>query len=116
MRNPDAKHLDFTELVGIIPDNKLWLASNLDMVFERKGKFLVCEWKRENEKISGGQKLLLKQLTKKKDFTVLIVVGNTDNGMVVEKFYKIISDDKMREIGTSLDDFKKFIISWYNNA
>ena len=48
MRNPDAKHIDFGELVGVIPSNPRFLPSNLDMVLERRGSFLVGEWKSQS--------------------------------------------------------------------
>jgi hypothetical protein len=114
MRNPDAKHLNFAELQGLIPDNPKWLPSNIDMLMERKGKFLLCEWKRPNEEFGGGQKLLLKALARQPDFTVLIVQGNTDNGMVVEKFWEV-EFDLLRHRGSSTLEFKLFIKRWYED-
>ena len=114
MRNPDAKHLNFSELQGLIPDNPKWLPSNIDMLAERKGKFLLCEWKRPNEEFGGGQKLLLKALSRQPDFTVLIVQGNTDNGMVVDKFWEL-KFDLLRHRGSSTLEFKLFVKRWYED-
>lgn len=116
MRNPDAKHLDFTELKGIIQDNIKWLPSNLDMMAERNGKFLVCEWKRPNENFGGGQKRLLQALANQKDFTVLIVQGDTDNGMKVSHFWQLMSFNMLRPRGHSLAEFKLYIRDWYENV
>jgi hypothetical protein len=115
MRNPDAKHLNFAELQGLIPDNPKWLPSNIDMLAERKGKFLLCEWKRPNEEFGGGQKLLLKALSKQPNFTVLIVQGNTDEEMVVTKFWEL-AFDKLRHRGDSVAELKLFIRRWYEDA
>ena len=116
MRNPEAKHLDFSELKGLIQDNDKWLPSNIDMMAERKGKFLVCEWKRPMENFGGGQKILLKQLAKQSNFTVVIVVGNTDNGMAVDKFWRLTDKEQFEVLGTSIDEYKRYVKNWYINA
>lgn len=116
MRNPDAKHTDFTDLIGVIPSNLKLLPSNLDMVIERFGNFLVGEWKRPNEKISMGQEILLKRLATKEDFTVLLIEGDTDDGMVVNKIEAINKDGTFNQIGTSTETLKKFIRFWYEHS
>jgi hypothetical protein len=115
MRNPNAKHLDFSDLQGVIPDNPKWLPSNIDMLMERKGKFLLCEWKRENEEFGGGQKRLLKALAAHPDFTVLVVQGNTDNGMEVQQFWEVCFD-LLRFRGGSTAELKLFIKNWYEEV
>ena len=72
MRNPFAIHLNFDELLGTIPENPKILPSNIDMIYERCGKFLIGEWKRPNEKISIGQSILLNALATQDNFIVLI--------------------------------------------
>jgi hypothetical protein len=115
MRNPNALHLDFSGLKEVIPDNPKWLPSNIDMLAERNGKFLLAEWKRENEEFGGGQKILLKALSKQPDFTVIIVQGNTDSGMIVDKFWKL-QFDQLRHRGASLAELRLFILNWYRDA
>jgi hypothetical protein len=115
MRNPNALHLNFADLQGVIPDNPKWLPSNIDMLMERKGKFLLCEWKREGEEFGGGQKLLLKALAAHPDFTVLIVQGNTDNGMEVQKFWEVCFN-QLRFRGGSTAELKLFIRRWYEEV
>ena len=112
MRNPYAHHLDFSELQGIIKDNPKWLPSNIDMLMERRGKFLLCEWKRDGENIGGGQKLLLKALAAHPDFTVLIVQGDTDQGMIVQKFYEV-QLRQLKFLGQSSSELKEYIKNWY---
>jgi len=116
MRNPDAKHLNFSALQGVIASNPKWLPSNIDMLAERNGKFLLCEWKRPSEQFGGGQLILLKSLAKVPNFTVIIVQGNTDNEMVVEKFWQLMSWGKPYTMGESLVGFKQFINDWYEGA
>jgi hypothetical protein len=116
MRNPDAKHTDFTDLIGVIPSNLKLLPSNLDMVIERFGNFLIGEWKRPSEKISLGQEILLKRLATKEDFTVLLIEGDTDDGMVVNKIEAIKKDGTLIHIGTNKEELKNFIRFWYEHA
>jgi hypothetical protein len=86
------------------------------MVFERKCKFFVGEWKRDGESISQGQGLLLRNLAKQPQFTVVIIQGNTDGETVVEKFEQLCSDGRFRVRGKSFDDLKKFVTRWYDWA
>lgn len=115
MRNPNASHIDFSDLQGVIPENPKWLPSDIDMIMERKGKFLLCEWKRQCEEFGGGQKIMLKSFAKHPDFTVLIVRGDTDNGMDITEFW-LLEGDKLKPKGKSTDDFKSFILNWYREV
>jgi hypothetical protein len=115
MRNPDAKHIDFSDLQGIIPSNPRFLPSNLDMVYERNGHFLVGEWKRRGEKISGGQRLLLHRLASLPQFKILLIVGDTDNGMAVHDVYKLTAEDVIR-IGEGKEFLAQLINVWYDSV
>jgi hypothetical protein len=115
MNNPYATHIDFFRFKGFFKNNPNATPSNLDMIFERKGKFLVGEWKRPNEKISKGQEILLKTLAKQENFVVLIIQGDTDGEMVVNKFWRVV-DDKCDQQGESADDLKEFMNQWYEWA
>ena len=113
MRNAYASHTDFGFLSGVILDNPKAMPSNIDMVFERKGKFLVGEWKRTNEEISVGQKILLKQLTILPNFTVLIINGYSDSeGIEVDKFYQV-GQSSLIYIDTGIDALKSYMNTWY---
>ena len=110
MRDKYAPHVDFGELSGLL--GKV-LPSNLDMVLERKGHFLFGEWKRDGEKISKGQEILLKALSGLPKTTVLVVSGDTDNGMRVERFWRILPDGSYTQSGKGLIEFKDYITEWY---
>ena len=116
MRNPDAKHTDFADLIGVIPSNPKFLASNLDMVMERFGQFLVGEWKRPGEEISKGQEILLKRLASKDEFVVLIIEGDTDDGMNVNNIEALNASGGLVEIGKTTEELKRFIRFWYEHA
>jgi len=45
MRNPNAPHIDFGFLRGVIPINEKILPSNIDMAYGISGHFLFGEWK-----------------------------------------------------------------------
>jgi len=79
MRNQYATHTDFRDFQGLIPTNTHFLPSNIDMICERKGHFLIGEWKKPNENMATGQQLLLKAFAQVPKFTVLVIIGNTDN-------------------------------------
>ena len=114
MRNVFAPHLDFTDLYGLLGNI---VPSNLDMVIERKGHFLFAEWKRDGERLSQGQEILLKQLAKVPNHTVLIVHGHTDNGyMNVYKFWKISKGGGLSVKGDNVEDFKDYILNWFLDA
>jgi hypothetical protein len=116
MRNPDAKHINFEFLQGFIEDSPKVIPSNIDMVLERYGHFIFGEWKRENEQMGEGQKILLRNLAKLPNITVLIITGHTDNGMNVSNIQKLTTDSRLKVVGKSAKDLKKFMSEWYANA
>jgi hypothetical protein len=117
MRNPNAKHKDFGGLIGLIPTNPRFLPSDVDMVYERNKCFLFGEWKRNGESLGGGQRILLRNLAKQPRTVVLIIVGDTDNGMNVEQvFYINPNEYEPVLLGEGIDILKWVIIEWYNSA
>jgi hypothetical protein len=116
MRNMFATHTDYADLKGAIPTNPAFVPSNVDGICERKGKFLIMEWKRPNEKVSEGQKYLLKALASKDDFMVVIIYGNTDNSMVIDKYFLVQKDGSCMLAGQGLEMFKGFYRQWYELA
>lgn len=114
MRNPNALHIDFSALTGML--GKV-VPSDIDMVYERKGMFLVGEWKRDGEQVSKGQELLLKALARKDEFTVLIINGWTENGsMTVKTVWSVFPSGECVAIGQGLDFLKDYIAKWYQKA
>ena len=116
MRNAYASHTDFGFLRGIILDNPKAMPSNIDMVFERHGKFLVGEWKRKNEEISLGQKILLKALADQINFTVLVINGYSDDtGINIDNFYEV-DTDRLLFLGNGIQELKDYINTWYQSS
>ena len=112
MRNPNAAHIDFTELKGLFGTKS---PSDIDMILRSGNRFLICEWKRgPKEKPMYGQELLLRFLSKNPSFTVLIAWGNTDNGMVVDKFFKVNFKGPCIALGSGLQSFKDYLVKWEN--
>lgn len=116
MRNPDAKHINFEYLQGFIEDSPKVIPSNIDMVLERFGHFIFGEWKRENEQMGEGQKILLRNLAKLPNTTVLIITGHTDNGMHVSSIQKLTTESTLKTVGNSAKDLKRFMTEWYAGA
>jgi hypothetical protein len=119
LRNPDAKLIDFSDLVGLIESNPKFLPSDLDMIYERNGKFLVVEWKKPDEAltINSGQEILLKALASNPAFTVLKVIGYTENAkMYVQKIDRLKRDGIWQYLGDGLPKFKEIIQKWYSHV
>jgi hypothetical protein len=128
LRNAYAQLIDFTDLEGIIESNTKFLPSDLDMIYERKGKFLIGEWKKDGEKVSNGQEILLKALAKTPNFIVLLITGFSEDTKLFVKKIQII--DKNGELQTKYeyDDLfgdkqedgvimlKEMINTWYKWA
>jgi hypothetical protein len=113
MRNEFASHTDFGFLRGLFDEKPNILPSNVDMIYGINGQFLLAEWKRENEEILLGQRILLKSIAQQPNFTVLIINGYSDNtGTHVDSFYQVASD-KLIYIDKSTDKLKEYIKTWF---
>lgn len=111
MRNVNATHVDFGFLRGMIPTNPHFMPSNIDMVVERKGKFLFGEWKREGEEMKTGQKILLKALAKK--HTVLVITGYVSDDAYISEVEFLHSSGKLEFIGKNKADLIQYLQHWY---
>lgn len=119
LRNPNAQMIDFSDLEGIIKSNPKFLPSDIDMIYERKGKYLVVEWKKPEEAltVNSGQEILLKALANNSSFTVLKVIGYTENTkMYIQKIDKINPDGSYKYLGIGLPKFKELINTWFNHV
>ena len=113
MRNRFASHINFSFLKGFIESNPHVMPSNIDMVLERKGKFLFGEWKRPDENMNLGQEILLQKLAK--IYTVLIITGDTDNGVNVSRIQQL-DGTGLWDVGKNADDLKRILGNWYIDA
>jgi hypothetical protein len=114
MRNKYATHVDFTFLMDIAGKK---LPSNIDMVLERNGYFLIGEWKRENELLSQGQLIMLKRLAQAPRFSVFIITGHTDDELpVVSMVQQLMPDGGMEKWGESVHDFRRIVKEWLEFA
>jgi hypothetical protein len=116
MRNAYATHTDYSEFKGVIPNNPNLVPSNVDGMLERKGKFLILEWKRQGEKVSVGQKIMLQALAAKPDFMVLIIYGNTDNETVVNSYWLLTPHGVPVKTGVGFESFQQFYKQLYEWA
>jgi hypothetical protein len=116
MRNQYASHTDYADFVGVIGDNPNFVPSNVDGICERKGKFLVMEWKRPDEKVSKGQEILLKAMAKMSNFIVVIIYGDTEFDTKIDKFYLVNQNGSCSHIGSGFDSFKAYYQQWYEWA
>jgi hypothetical protein len=114
MRNAHATHVDFGFLRGIIRDNPNFMPSNIDMVLERKGSFLFGEWKREDEEIKTGQKILLKELAW--IHRVLLITGYVDTQAHISLIQQVLPNGNLKVVGKSVADLIKYIQDWYKDA
>ena len=116
MRNGRATHIDFGFLQGSIKVKPAIMPSNLDMTLCKDGEvFLIGEWKRENENILLGQKILLKGLSRQPNFTVLLIIGHSDETSTKVNDFYVIRGDYMRRVGNGIDALKTYINNWWDN-
>lgn len=116
LRSTLANVADYGDLIGLIPSNPKFSPSDIDGICERKGNFLVMEWKRPGEKVSEGQKRLLQALAANPKFMVIVVIGDTDNGTNIQEFWQYAPDGKAFKAGVGFDSFKTFYRLWYDYA
>ena len=115
MRNAQATHVDFGFLRGVIGNNPNFMPSNIDMVLERKGSFLFGEWKREDEEIKQGQKILLKELAWV--HRVLLITGYVDTAPHISLIQEVLpATGNLKVVGKSVADLMKYIQDWYKDA
>jgi len=115
MRNANATHVYFGFLRGVIQSNPHFMPSNIDMVLERKGSFLFGEWKREDEEIKTGQKILLKELAG--IHRVLLITGYVDTEPHITLIQEVLpTNGNLKVVGKSTADLVKYIQEWYKDA
>lgn len=114
MRNSYAPHIDFGFLRGFITDNPRFMPSNIDMVLERKGKFLFGEWKRDAEEISYGQRMLLNKLAWNN--RVILITGYVDDEPHIDLIQKVLPNGMCTVIGKGKDDLINYLRGWYEEV
>jgi hypothetical protein len=90
------------------------MPSNIDMVLERKGMFLFGEWKREDEEIKTGQKILLKELAW--IHRVLLITGYVDTQPHISLIQQVLPNGNLKVMGKSVADLIKYIQDWYRDC
>ena len=128
LRNTMVQLVDYRDLEGIIDTNKAFACSDIDMIYERKGKFLIGEWKKKGEEISGGQEILLKALANTPNFFVLLITGHSENTKLTVLKIQLLGKDGKFETKYEYDDLfgdkledgvnvlKDIIQKWYKWA
>jgi hypothetical protein len=109
-------HIDYGDFVGLLPTSPGFTPSNVDGIAERKGKFLIMEWKRSKEKSSKGQQYLLRSLAAQPNFIVVIIRGDTDNGVNMGNYYLVQPQGGCILIGNGFESFKDYYKQWYEWA
>lgn len=117
LRNTMVQLVDYRDLDGIISSNKDFACSDIDMIYERKGHFLVVEWKKLNEEFGGGQKIMLKALAKTPNFTVLVAYGYSENTkLTVYDFKQVTEMQTLKHLGQGKQAFIEYIQNWYKRV
>lgn len=112
-----AEHIDFGFLVGAIKSNAKALPSNIDGVYERRGKFLFLEFKKPGEKISLGQEILLKALAANQAMQVWIVTGHFKPEKIeFHRAEQLLPNGMMQIVAESMEALKFKINTWHDLA
>lgn len=90
-------------------------ASDIDGVIERRGHFLFLEGKREGEKLSLGQLIMLKALAAldPEKVTVLVITGDRETGEITE--YRQVKASGLGDAKAGRD-FHKSLKRWWKNV
>lgn len=120
LRNPMVQLVDFNDLNGCIESNLKFAPSDIDMIYERNGHFLVGEWKKPEEALTAnsGQEILLKALASNERFTVLKIIGYSDPNrkLVVEKVDRLRKNgtwQTLHAVGDGVPRLREIIQKWY---
>lgn len=117
MRNSNAPHVDYGFMHGWVESNKKAIPSNIDGVMERNGYFLFMEWKKDGEKMSLGQSILLHQLAKLPRVFVVCVHGYSDHtGRMISGVSAIRADGKEEHLGEGEQTLREVVLKFYNFA
>jgi hypothetical protein len=75
----------------------------------------VLEWKRDEEELSTGQHILLKQLAATPGFTVIVVYGHSANTFThIGNFFRMNRDGSITHSGVGVEEFKKKYKAWFD--
>jgi hypothetical protein len=112
-----AEHIDFGFLTGVIKSNPKAMPSNLDAIIERRGRFLVWEFKRPDETFGVGQRIMLERLATVPNFEVWVVTGTFDcRPIVFETADRLLPNGMLQTIAASFDEFCLRFNGWHDRA
>lgn len=102
LRNTSPERFDYAK--GICSGG----GSDIDLIIERRGHFLVVENKRPGEAISRGQMIMLRSLNELPQFTVIIVRGEPPD--------QIISAGPLdgEQYPMNVQQFRNWMQRWWN--
>lgn len=101
---------DFDILSGCFGDTKI-SPTDIDLLVERKSKFLVIEFKTEGVKVPDGQRWSLEALSRIGGFVVLIVWGYPPTEITA---YEVIG--RVDKEAHTLDELRSFVSRWFEYA
>ena len=101
---------DFAILAGCFGDTKI-SPTDIDLLVERKNKFLVIEFKSDGAKVPNGQRWSLEALSRIGGFTVLIVWGHPPSEITA---YEVVG--RVGKESHSSDDLRSFVSRWFEYA
>ena len=91
---------------------------DVDGILGINDKFIVMEWKKTTEGFSKGQLRMLKSLANQPNFSVLLIVGESNSEQVwVGNIYRYNKEtDKFKVAGHGLDYLRDVMKKWFDNA
>lgn len=121
LRNPMVKLVDFTDLNGCIELNPKFAPSDIDMIYERNGHFLIGEWKKPEEALTSnsGQEKLLQAMANNERFTVLKIIGYSDENrkLYVQKIERLRRNgiwQTLHSVGDGVPRLREIVQKWYS--
>lgn len=121
LRNPFVQLVDFKDLDGCIESNSKFAPSDIDMIYERNGHFLIGEWKKPEEtlKVNSGQDKLLQALANNDKFTVLKIIGYSDENrkLFIQKIERLKKNgvwEMLHSVGDGVPKLREIVKKWYS--
>lgn len=88
---------------------------DVDGLIERRGSFLVVEWKEPNAPLTMGQLITFKHLSSVPTITVLVVEGDNSQ-MSVESVSQVTESGLSEKRPIDLAGLKSLFTQWFNYA
>ncbi len=88
--------------------------SDIDGILERRGRFLIIEWKEPGAVMSAGQDILFKTLSREYSFMVLFIHGKAIDANLITDATLLLGGREYGPIDMDLPRLQAVFREWWN--